>query len=182
QARGERTGPAADVYALGVILYELLTRKTPFRGDTPIDTLSNLLHAEPTPPRRLRAELPRDLETICLHCLHKEPARRYGSAATLAEDLRRFQAGEPIVARRVGRLERALKWARRHPAAATVAVLLPLVLLLGSAGAGFAWLWNEAEQASQAAGTANAKLQTALGELTDAKAGLENANSRLEVS
>src|SRR5207244_9773085 len=124
----------ADVYALGVILYELLTRKTPFRGDTPIDTLSNLLHAEPTPPRRLRAEVPRDLETICLCCLQKEPARRYGSAAALAEDLRRFQAGEPIVARRVGRVERVVKWARRHPAAATLAFLVPLGLLLGGAG------------------------------------------------
>ena len=100
----------------------------------------------------------------------------------MAEDLRRFQAGEPIVARRVGRVERVVKWARRHPAAATLAFLVPLVLLLGGAGAAFAWLWTEAEQATQAAGSANAKLQTALGELTGAKAGLESANARLQVS
>ena len=98
------------------MLYELLTGRPPFKAATPLETVLQVLHEEPVPPGRLQPKLPRDLETICLTCLRKEPQRRYASALALAEDLRRFLAGEPIWARPVGLLERGFKWARRRPA------------------------------------------------------------------
>jgi formylglycine-generating enzyme required for sulfatase activity len=119
------TGPAADVYALGSLLYECLTGRPPFEGPQHVVLVSEL-NDEPAPPSRVGAKLPADLETICLKCLSKEPARRYASAEDLADDLRRFRAGEPIRARPAGAAERAWKWARRRPA---VAALLGVVLL-----------------------------------------------------
>jgi serine/threonine-protein kinase len=129
-------GPPADIYALGAILYECLTGRPPFVGAEPLETLYAVVSTEPVAPMQLNPRVPRDLDTICLKCLQKAEARRYASAADLAEDLRRFEAGEPIRARPVSRLERAVKWARKRPTtAALVAVLL--LLIGGAIAAGF---------------------------------------------
>jgi tetratricopeptide (TPR) repeat protein len=127
--KGKAVGPAADVYALGAVLYECLTGRPPFKAATPLETVLQVLHDEPVPPRRLQPRVPADLETVCLTCLAKEPARRYPSAAALADDLGRFLGGEPIRARPSGRWERARKWARRKPAAAALAGVSGLALL-----------------------------------------------------
>jgi WD40 repeat protein len=142
-------GPSADVYALGGVLYTLLTGHPPFQGASPLDTLQQVRTQEPVTPRRLQPRLPRDVETICLKCLQKEPGRRYASAAALADDLRRFLAGEPIVARPVSGAAHVVRWCRRQPVLAAMAAALVLVTLLGFAGV--LWQLSRAEVERQGA-------------------------------
>jgi tetratricopeptide (TPR) repeat protein len=181
-------GPLADVYALGAMLYELLTGKPPFRGKTPLEVLHRVVAEEPVPPSRVRPRTPRDLETICLKCLQKEPRRRYATAGALAEDLRRFLAGEPIQARPVGAWERGVKWAKRRPAAAAL-VGVSAIAVLGLIAGGWwyaeaqARLRHEAEQARDEADRRFAFARRAVDEMyTDfAEKWLEDEPQREEV-
>jgi len=143
--KSDQIGTATDVYALGATLYCLLTGRPPFQAASVVETLKQVLEQEPVPPRQLNTAVPRDLETICLKCLQKEPARRYASALALGADLAHYLAGEPIRARPVGRVERGWRWCRRNP---VVAGLIAAVLLLFVAGfAGVAWNYWKAETA-----------------------------------
>jgi eukaryotic-like serine/threonine-protein kinase len=137
QASGalEPVGPAADIHSLGAILYELLTGRPPFLAASVPETLEHVRRLEPVSPRRLVATIPRDLNTVCLKCLRKEPARRYESAQALAEDLRRVQAGEPIRGRLVPVWGRGLRWVRRHPAWAALLLVSCLAVAVLTASA-----------------------------------------------
>jgi WD40 repeat protein/serine/threonine protein kinase len=141
--KAKEVGPAADVWALGAILYECLTGRPPFQGASVLETLDQVCTREPVPPRQLQPGVPRDLETIALKCLNKDPRRRYASAEALAEDLRRFLGGEPITARPAGRPERLWRWCRRHPGTAALSAALSVALALGLAG--ILWQWRQAE-------------------------------------
>jgi serine/threonine protein kinase len=136
QAGGHKDiGPAADVYALGAILYELLTGRPPFKAASTMETIWRVINDEAVPPRRLQSKVPRDLETICLKCLQKQSSRRYVSAAALADDLRRFRAGEPIAARPVARWERGWRWCCRNPAISVlIATVVGLTIAVGVLG------------------------------------------------
>lgn len=127
----DRIGPLSDVYSLGAILYTLLTGRPPFQSTTPTATLIQVLQQEPVSPRALNAKAPRDLETICLKCLEKEPRRRYASAGELAAELNRYLTGEPIQARPIGSAARLWRWCRRKPAMATVSALALFATVAG---------------------------------------------------
>jgi serine/threonine-protein kinase len=183
QGRKEAIGPATDIYALGAILYDLLTGRPPFRAESSAATLQQVVADEPVPPARLNPRVPRDLETICLKCLNKQPPRRYASARAVADDLRRFERGEPIAARPLGRLGRLARWARRRPTAAALAAALVVTALLALALVGDRlWLSGQRQATALAAEQdlreADGLLQQS--DLAGARAALERAKGRLE--
>jgi WD40 repeat protein len=145
QAEGKKVGPPADIYGLGALLYAMLCGRPPHRGRSDLDTLRRVVADEVVPPRRLRREPPRDLEAICLKCLEKDPVRRYRSAGELAEDLRRFLAGQPTKARPTGRAAALIRAARRHPVVPVALVIA--VILIGAFLAGGYWVKSRLEQA-----------------------------------
>jgi WD40 repeat protein/tetratricopeptide (TPR) repeat protein len=158
-------GPVTDVFALGAILYHTLTGRPPFQGASAVETLEQVRSQEPVPPARLQPKVPRDLETICLKCLQKEPRKRYASAQDLAEDLRRFVEGKPIVARPVGLAERSWRWCRRNPAVAALSAGLVLILFLGLTGV--LWKWREADRRADAEANQRVRAERAESEAND---------------
>lgn len=159
-------GPGTDVYGLGAILYHAITGRPPFRAGSTLDTLEAVRSRPAVPPRRLQPRVPRDLETICLKCLEKEPAKRYPSAAALAEDLRRYLDGEPILARRVRLPERAWRWCRREPVVASLLAAFFLSTLVSLA------LWRQSVGNERAA---NQHLQDAVAAREEADVNFQGA-------
>jgi WD40 repeat protein/tRNA A-37 threonylcarbamoyl transferase component Bud32 len=161
QAEGltKTVGPAADIYALGAIFYHMLTGRPPFQAATIYRTLDQVKSADPIPPTRLQPGLPRDVETICLKCLHKDPQRRYDDATSLAEDLERFLDGRPILARPTGVLEHVRKWVRRRPAVALLSAAVLAVTVLSFILV--SWQWRRAEARAAAEAAANTRAHRA---------------------
>jgi WD40 repeat protein/serine/threonine protein kinase len=174
-------GVATDVYALGAILYELLTGRPPFQGDTPLSTLQQVTEDDPVAPSKLQRKLPRDLETICLKCLEKDPRKRFPTALALAEDLRRYLAAEPIQTRPVGNLERMWRWCKRKPALAAAGVLAGVALVaLATLGAGYAFtLRLQREQGRTEIALQEAEMQRALADQAAGRLRQEQNETRL---
>ncbi len=167
--RRDRLSPATDVHGLGALLYHAITGRPPFAAPSVAESLDQIRHRDPVPPRRLNPGIPRDLETICLKCLRKDPTRRYETAGVLADDLRRFVNGLPIAARPISRLEKAARCCRRYPTVAALAMALIVAIWGGFVGMFVLWLHAEAQR-----GRAEAYLARAaelLGELIDLNAG-----------
>jgi len=177
EARSAALDRRTDVYGLGAVLYELLTGRAPFRADTPLQTLKQVVEAEPARPRLLNAAVPRDLETVCLKCLRKEQPQRYPSAAALADDLRRFVQGEPVHARSIGALGRGWRWCRRKPALAVLSAVLVLAVLGGLTGILFQHRRAEVARRDVVAG--DAQIRQLLAELVQASPVVPTTNYSL---
>jgi serine/threonine protein kinase len=165
QAMGrlDEVGPASDVYSTGAILYELLTARPPFRGESAMDTLGLVVHNDPVSPRLLNPKVPQDLETIVLKCLEKNPSARYSTAQEFAQDLKRFLAGEPILARPVGPLGRLWRWAKRKPVLAALWSALLVAIAIGLSG--IVWQWRSAMRQRDRAEASLARTAQAVDEL-----------------
>ncbi|MBL9140014.1 MAG: protein kinase [Verrucomicrobiales bacterium] len=171
QVVGGAADASSDLYSIGAILYQLLTARPPFMADTVPATLKQVVESEPVPPRQLNASVPRDLETICLKCLRKEPRRRYANVVELGEDLARFEAGEPVVARQTSHAERLVSWCRRKPALAAVSAGLGLSLIGGFAGVLLQWHRAEASRRVMAENLYAADVAAAAAALKDGNLG-----------
>jgi len=175
EGRSQAVGPATDIYSLGALLYHLLTRQPPFQADTLTTLLKQVIEADPVPPRLLNPSIPRDLETVCLKCLEKDPYRRYNTAQTFAEDLGRFLNGQPVVARPVGPAGKAGRWCRRNPRLASAIGVAVVSVLLGFAG--ILWQWRRA-----ASGELLARQNAYAADMLLAQHALANNNRGLAVS
>ncbi len=182
QARGQTrfVGPQADVYSLGVILYECLTGTKPFQASDQIALLRRVVEEEPERPGRRVRRVPRDVELICLKCLAKDPAERYQTAGALAADLGRFVAGEPVSVRAAGVVERVARWARRKPTLAAAYTLGLLTVLLGGLGGVAVWQWRAAERARGRADAARGEAEQARGREADARVEAERQREKFE--